>query len=252
MTKNNNPLYDALLLIKSAKTDIQTANAQISAFNSLQPYGVVNEVDSKTGEIVAKARIQMAIPDDIRMFIRSAADKLRASLDFLASQLAINNSKSASGVYFPIANSAQEFKGKRVREKIKKLSPAAQNFICGLEPYKGGKGERFWILNRIRKPGAHTHLVTIAKKASRDSVGIRNGYGGLHVPNLTDYWQSLDEGIEIIRCPPTSYWEYNFQLTVQITLGEIEAIKTEPIIPLLVQFADSVEDVIISAQRLFF
>jgi hypothetical protein len=88
-----------------------------------------------------------------------AFQTLRTALDHLAYQLFLVGTAGSTGVgkqvYFPIASGATEYK----RESAHRVKGLRQDAIDAIEPYKGGKGNDFWVLHSLNNTDKHRFRV---------------------------------------------------------------------------------------------
>ena len=136
------PLHGPKSRIDRADRHIEELRAEWQAFEELKP------------------TIERPVPAVLRPIIADAASDLRSALDEVMCALAIANGKSTGGVYFPIAENAGNFWSTLMQGKTRRLAPDAREFINGLEPYRGGKGELYWLLAQLRNPNERIELYT--------------------------------------------------------------------------------------------
>lgn len=134
------PLESPKSRIDRADRHLEELRAEWQAFEKLEP------------------GIAQAVPSVLCPIISDAAASLRNALDEMTCALAVANGKSAGGVYFPIAENLRAFWGSQAQGKTRKLAPDARDFINALEPYKGGKGELYWLLGQLRNPDERIEL----------------------------------------------------------------------------------------------
>ena len=101
------------LKVKRAKQHIADLDRRIHLFftGPPNPYPIVKETDSETGDLVFKLGKCVPIPEDFPLIIGDALQNLRTALDHLVWQLILSNGgtpKTTSG--FPIMESAEKYK----------------------------------------------------------------------------------------------------------------------------------------------
>lgn len=243
-------LDDVKALLERAELHIREAAAGLNDYNEQTPYEFVEDLDEVTGERVVTASFSQDVPTSIKIEIRDAADKLRSALDFTACALARKNSKSDSGVYFPIAGSKADFESKSTIKKIKKLSDEAQSFLLSQNAYQDGRGEMFWALNKLRNCEVHRELVAVGRKVN--SIEMQN----LTLPPggrvFFPMWSNSIESLEVFRAGPSVKFEGNIEIKISLAFTGIAALEKQPILPHLNKFSHSVSDFVFTVDRLFF
>src|SRR5689334_3258018 len=91
-----------------ARALLEVAEAPFIAFVKSKPYELRTETVLGAHKSV-KVVLLRDVPDELATAIADIIHNLRASLDQLACSLAVHNGRTATGVYFPIADSAQKF-----------------------------------------------------------------------------------------------------------------------------------------------
>jgi hypothetical protein len=148
--------------------------------------------DPQTGQLIYYISRIERIPDRASVICGDAISNLRSTLDHLALQLflvgpASSDTSLIESIYFPIGSSATDFKPGFAR-KIKVFGDEVIKTICVIEPYKGGKGEILWVLNKLNNIDKHRML--IAAGGRWHSVNI-----GAHVERRL-HKMIIDEGID--------------------------------------------------------
>ena len=241
--------------LERAKKHIVDLNTAVDEFVASKPYKFRVDLDWNYRQVIKYAQLTRPIPDEIYFAARDAIYGIRVPLDHMTCQLAIKNVKSTNGVSFPIAGSAKEFGEAQAQGKIRKLAPAAQAFICGLNPYLGGDN-LLWAVGNINNPDKHVDLVPIGLSGGgmMGSLGIGGtGYvGELIIGSLT--WSAMDESMEVMRfsMDTTVQLQDNREPVLNIAFREMSPIKYRPIVGLVTEAHTRVSEIITEAEKRFF
>jgi hypothetical protein len=147
--------------IERANKHIRDLDAAIAAFLAINPYKVAAKRDPETGKPIYYVAEVQPVPHEICIILGDAIHNLRTALDHLAQQLYLAG--SGASVYrketgFFIAQKATEYK-RAVGGKVEKMGREAIDALAALEPYKGGKGNDFWVLHSLNNIDKHRTLV---------------------------------------------------------------------------------------------
>jgi hypothetical protein len=189
-------------LLDGAKLKVKRAYSHVESLERLiQPpgeklYSFALKQDSLPQKPMGELRL-VKVPEMAPVLIGEVAYLLRSSLDVAAVGLALHNmpGTGVSGIYFPFANSKEEWDGfeddnstcrkgtkRSPRAKMRKLSAAAQAVIDELKPYKGGN-KRLHGLNVLCNTDKHrklvvaaslfeiSNLISFGKHAREDQIG---------------------------------------------------------------------------------
>ena len=145
--------------VTRAEQHIEDFGLRARAFYDNKPYVIrFQEYPATRQRIYYLASVQ-DVPLNVASIAADALQNLRAPLDHIAYQLerkGCGGAKPRQKVYFPIADSAAEYKPLRDRY-IKRAGQAAIEAIDATEPYRDGKGHALWQLHALNKPDKH-HL----------------------------------------------------------------------------------------------
>jgi hypothetical protein len=134
----------------------------VHAFSS-NAYAIVEKQDMQTGKVEFYLSKADPIPHEIAAITGDVIQNLRSSLDHLVAQLFLVNNLGAavpSRIQFPTDSSATQYKANAIG-KIQGLRQDAIDAINGIEPYDGGNGADFSVLNRLNRIDKHRLLITI-------------------------------------------------------------------------------------------
>lgn len=134
-------LQSVRVKVDRAKRHLTQLEADIRAFLVSEPYLVCRVRDPDTGHEHYKLRIRQPIPEYFAGMVGDVIHNLRASLDNLATALAIHNGSTSktkiSETYFPISASKASFESE-VPKKLAHVSAKHVQMIRRLQPYRGG------------------------------------------------------------------------------------------------------------------
>ena len=154
-------LLSARLKVERAKQHIADLEVATRAFLDSNPYEVRAKDDPQTGQLVYEVVSVRDASTCIPLAAGEAIQQLRSALDHLAYQLfqtgAYLQGVKEREVYFPIFETSKaksEFLGTR-----KGTRKDVIDTIDEIEPYKGGKGHRLWVLNRLNNIDKHRQLL---------------------------------------------------------------------------------------------
>ncbi|MGD0070893.1 MAG: hypothetical protein ABSB71_04970 [Candidatus Bathyarchaeia archaeon] len=157
--------------IQRGREHFTELNNKIGAFYATQPYQVMTRREPNRGLIYYLTKVE-PVPTHIATIAGDVIQNLRSALDHLAWQLyligtsgRVNDEK----VYFPIADDATKY-GNRLR-KLTYMRADAITAFNSIQPYKGGKDEKLWILNKLNNIDKHRLLVTVGSVFRSINIG---------------------------------------------------------------------------------
>jgi hypothetical protein len=215
------------------------------------PYPIVKETDSETGDLVFKLGKCAPIPDDFPLIIGDALQNLRTALDHLVWQLILSNGNTPKigTTGFPLMKSAEEYKTDSPR-KVKGMAPEAIRMIDALKPYGGGNEDLFGLhlLNNVDKHrlllmcGA-AHIATNVKV----ELSLTPQWFHVALPMPFQWTYPLKDGKEIFRIlkEEVSRFDQNPDFSFRIAFGDAEVMDSEPMLPPLHRLADLIDAIIV-------
>jgi hypothetical protein len=238
----------AWLKLDRAKQHIDDLEAAVATFIQADPYPVVTEDDPQTGKRIAKVGDDPApIPSAIPLILGDAVHAIRSSLDhfaYAADPAQTGKTKTA----FPIRRGEivptdEELKS-LIDRKIGRASEPLKKALFALQPYKGGHGEPFWLIDQLDIIDKHRLLVTIG--ASYEALGFD---AAARLRGLADWTKDLpvtmvylrpasrypvEGGTELFIADPGSFEEHEqLQVTFGVAFGEPQIVKGKPVVPTL-------------------
>jgi len=121
-------------------------------------------------------------PQDFGLIVGDVVHNLRAALDLLAVEVVARNSGNSKNVYFPFADSAENLDEMIKRRNFHRSSPADQEAIRQLKPFRGGNHllrslHDLDIQDKHHSLIPHASLVTLPKVSVKtDSAGNPIGF----------------------------------------------------------------------------
>jgi hypothetical protein len=243
--------------VERAKQHIADLDRRIHLFftGPPNPYPILKEIDSETGDLVFKLGKCAPIPDDFPLIIGDALQNLRAALDHLVWQLILSNGNTpkVGTAGFPFMKCAENYKTESPK-KVKGMAPEAIRMIDALQPYGGGNEDLYGLhlLNNVDK---HRLLLICGAAHIATSVTVELSLNPqeFHValPMPFNWTYPLKDGKEIFRIlkEEISRFVQNPNFSFRIAFGDAEVMGGEPMLPPLHQLADLVDAVILHFDR---
>lgn len=150
---------DAHIKLGRAHEHIAEVDAAIKSFLSADFYRLRFKFDERENS-VGFLFDSLHQPDRrLNTLIGDAISNLRSVLDYLAVAAVSPITGSAESIGFPFADDAKGFSG--ITKKA--IGPCGNilvdHFLNEVQAYKGGKGEIFWVLNKLRNIDKHRLLI---------------------------------------------------------------------------------------------
>jgi hypothetical protein len=267
------PLLAAFAKIERAKTQIKDVENRIQVWAQSNPYSVVTKVNPYEPREEVWSLIPSDIGFDLPVIIGETLHNIRSPLDQVLAAVAEigGNSNSSDGVAFPFGKSADILE--RSISKQKKLLPAdAIDMIRTLKPHKGGN-DLLWSINELNRGDKHRPKLLPVLTSSSWQMGFmalekggmllimgdrRGGHltvtqtdGAPYVPCARRHPYVAGE-VEIVTCMPGSKFHTDAKPLCQIAFGEVDALKSEPVVAVLHQMRDLSESILLAFERRFF
>lgn len=234
VAKSPNALADADLKLQWAEQHIGKFELEIRAFHDSYAYSAAEFIHPETGARTVQVSNPPAIPPQFIFIACDAVHNMRTALDYLVCELALANSKTTSGVSFPITSNKVEFGGTDAQRRIRKLSSSAKTFIRSLRPYKGGN-DLLWALHAIDRVDKHLYLRQFS-----------------HAPPMFYFTRRAIEDNENAAGSSDSGVKYDYRVAVNPGFDEIDVFQGETALTLLKKFLQCVDEILSEARRRFF
>lgn len=251
-----------------ANKHIADLNTALRAFGATNPYRVGGKRDAQSRKPVYYMAKVDAVPPEISMILGDAVQNLRASLDHLAQQLYLVGSDGAeyrSMTGFFIASKASEYE-RLVGAKLEGMRQDAVNALRALEPYKGGKGNDFWVLHSLNNIEKHRAIVAAASAYRSVDVGrlmmralapvAEKVMPGIKLPTPAialmpaDNLCPLKEGHELFIDSADAEFDEQMKFTFDVVIYEPEVIKPMPMMEFIQNLANLVSNTVTAFKHL--
>jgi hypothetical protein len=208
----------------------------------------------------------MLVPYEMTTIAADVIQNLRSSLDHVANALVLDSRSGTPPewkVYYPISGSASDYQATR-RGQIKGVRQAVVNAIDATEPYKSGKGHALWQLNELNKLGKHMGLLQAA--SVEEGVDLRAMFRDVLGSTMpAEFLQVLKHAPPVYIRPAESAplkvgdtirresldmeMDKNRQFTFAVTLHQPGIIEREPVLKVLQDMTNLVDDIIAQLTR---
>ena len=256
-------LAGPLAKVERAKEHIRDVDAAVRAFLDGHPYVIHTKRDPETRQLIYFMASVGEIGPDVALRVGDALQNLRSALDHLAYQLWLvgtGRDGPAFHVYFPIFDSATEYKAKSARQ-VQGMAKAAIKAIDAAKPYKGGN-DTLWLIHHLNRIDKHRLLVTVGSAFNSVDLGgftVRHAaksmpaFAGIKLsaffkPN--DRLYPLKKGDELFRDAPDAEVDEKLEFAFDVALGEPKVSEGEPVIESLQQMVDFVDHLLTSFRPL--
>ena len=255
-----NPLLSCRIKIERAKKHLKDLQGQVELFNLRHPYQSITDDDSEPGIRVQRLKIIEDISPDLSAYVGDTIHNLRSAMDSLAFVLVSRNGPVSDAViqetYFPVHwNQADLTKPEsRTSRFFSRVGPEIETLIKGIEPYRGGKGDALFRIDRLDIIDKHRAILPVGGALA----GIGYIATGQNAPITGRAFDApppfpLKNGDELAR---TAFFQPEYQANAnfifEVAFNEIEIVQRDPIIPTLYNFIVFVEGTIdIFARNIF-
>ena len=164
--------------VERAYKHIDDVHNTLKIFGEAKPYTVIAKSDLQTKKITYFVFDCAPIPVLLNVQTGDAIHNLRASFDYLAQQLYLvgtGTEYTAKHIHFPFDISKSQFDS-ALRKKVQGMRQDAIDAIRALEPYKGGNGEKLWVLSQLDNIDKHRLLITVG--SAFKSVDVISEFAG--------------------------------------------------------------------------
>lgn len=245
--------------IDRANKHFKELEVAINAFLATNPYEVVGKQDSHTRQITYYIARVEPIPFYLAAMTGDVIQNLRSALDHLAMQLYLVGPMGGDerSVYFPTDSSATQYNSS-APGKVRGMRQDAIDAINALEPYDGGKGADFSLLNRLNRIDKHRLLITVGFSLNSSNVGpIVLGLAKAQVAKAWPAKKFTFERLDIFlspanrmfnlkvgdileTVPPESEVYKKSDFRFNVSLNEPGVIECEPLLDTLSRFGELV------------
>jgi hypothetical protein len=271
--------------VERAKKHLIELEREISAFLATEPYRIDTKPhpNQPNGAKYYVASTPSKQPISIPLIVGDVLFNLRAALDHLAYQLAVNNGTTDKKILretsFPILDSAKLY-GKISRDKMKGMSQVAKDAIDAVKPYKEGN-TILWQLHSLNNIDKHRTVVTVGLALGWHSLptglnqSVIDTLKTAHANNLVSDWEdvfgshtpseivSVNVRPAIRKCPleigdeltlawddPAIHQNAELKFTFEVAFAEPGIIQSQPVLAALKDMASAIDNIIIDFKPL--
>jgi len=175
------PLDDPRLKISRADKHLKGLQDEVERFLDSHPYGVIAELDKKTGKCILRVKINAEPPVEWGPVIGDIAHNLRSALDHLVWQLwLLQTSSPYRRAAFPIFIDARRYSDTCIRQLTARQKAAIER----LQPYHASNpaSHPLWILHEIDNADKHRLIQLAGSILDFKGLGINElwGYDIIH------------------------------------------------------------------------
>jgi hypothetical protein len=249
------PLDDPRLKISWANKHFKALQDEVERFLDSHPYGVITELDEKTGKYILRAKINAEPPVEWGLVIGDIAHNLRSALDHLIWQLCLlQTSKPHKRAEFPIFLEAGRYNATRISQ----LTPRQKALIEGLQPYHGSNpaSHPLWILHEINNADKHRLIQLAGRALEFKSLGF-NQLWGYDFIDLNVGGGLVEDGAQIadftlIQRDPKAHVYMNLDFTFDIVFGKGSPVPPgTPLVSTLADIVSCVQGIVTSFEPEF-
>ncbi|MFB3040768.1 MAG: hypothetical protein ACE1ZS_03040 [Candidatus Poribacteria bacterium] len=238
------PLQNSRLKIERAKQHISELNSTIEAFDARDPYTIVVEKDSQSGNHLWTMRISEDIPQNLTVIIGDVIHNLRAALDLMISDIVIPLGAKPNKVKFPFVEHANALVGRIEETQINLAPKEVITLIKDLEPYPSGKSNLYG-LHRLDIADKHTSLIATTEFTGIPYFSIEGTQGPI-ATFINTRFSPIKDGKVLFSIPPSENVKLGqkFIPSFGVTFATGQPFKGEPIVPTFVQLTELIKGVI--------
>jgi hypothetical protein len=219
-----------------AHEHLESLDSAVWEFYKSRPYTFSSEFQHKEGNLhdwVFTIHVRREIPLRISAILGDGIQNVRATLDYLAYQLAVSNvglDGDLDGTEFPIFKDEEKYhrvtnKGQPDRRsglyKVRSIHPDAQTIIESLQPFHGGDNVLMWHLQHLSVIDKHRHFHIVSPPFGDWFAGTPLGEGLSPKPieGLTIRTgilkRSFIDGAEVARFEVAVVHDFDFKVRVK-------------------------------------
>ncbi|HEX6482945.1 MAG TPA: hypothetical protein VF043_29220 [Ktedonobacteraceae bacterium] len=229
----------------------------LHAFFASQPYKIDTKTDPQSKRLIYHVTKVDEVPDEIALITGDIIQNLRSSLDHLAYQLFTlgpGNGTNGRRIYFPIADTAAEYKQEK-KKKTEGMTQQAKGVIDTIKPYRGGN-DTLWKIHKLNNIDKHRLLVTVVSSLGSVDLGahtvaqLRRESSELNFPDWYAFFRPagpylpMKVGDELLIDAPDAEPIPTMQFRIQVVIYEPGIVEGEPVLDLLQAMFDSVTSLV--------
>jgi hypothetical protein len=241
--------------IEWAKKHTDDLESEIIAFRDTSPYEFEIQGNPKTGP--GSYRIKgtpQPLPESIPLILGDAAHNLRVALDHFACAVVVTVTDRTA---FPVWRASRtptsvQWSG-LVKGKLNGAAPRLIKAVTAVKAYKTGNGEYVWAVDELDRIDKHRLLLSVAAANTGVTLDAAEMFRNVTLAaGLTDVpslfitikpadWTPIEEGTELFVVPGPGGFDADPQFPFDVTLGEPDVLRGEPVVPALRRLIDEVE-----------
>ncbi len=251
--------------VERARQLLAELDAALKVFKEAAPYTVGTRRDPETQKLIYYLSSMLDAPVAIPAVTGEIIHSLRSALDHLAYQLFLvgpggRAGKSGHHIYFPIFDSAAEYKA-RVGLRTDGIGADAMRAFSGVEPYQNGKGHWLWRLAKLNNTDKHRLLITVGCHFQSIDIGpsfahkFRTGpdepgfeflrkFRDFNFLLPTSNKALMKVGDELFSDLTGGNVDDKLQFRFNVAINEPEIAECEPVLAFLGRMIESVDDLL--------
>lgn len=245
--------------LERAKQHARDLKGLHDRFIKSNPYKVGTKRNPLTRKLIYYVTSVEQPGDVIATAVGDVLQNLMSTLDHLAYQLVcvgMGNDGPFYHAYFPIADSATEYKARKLK-KVRGMKPDAIKAIDTIKPYKGGN-DLLWRLYKLNNVDKHRLVITVGSAFRSVNLGAHMHQlmqktladKGITLPVLDLFVKPADRlfplkpGDELFIDAPDAEVNDKMQFVFEVAFGEPQIVEGEPLMETLYQLTKLVEGII--------
>jgi hypothetical protein len=249
------------LKFERSKQHVADLHRMLTEFYATNPYKVGTKHDPDTRKLIYYVSSVEDTPPAIPLIAGDALGGMISTLDHIVYGLFLKGGTGGRDRHlnFPIFDDFAKYKADSKR-KVKGLEPAPIIAIDTFEPYKGGAGHEFWVLQELNNLSKHRELVTVGSMFRSVDLGahlvaLMEKQVGMPLPMMPAFFRPADPlcplkaGDELFIDAPDAEVNNKIQFRFDVSLYEPLIAEPKPIIEAFHQFANLIESAIAKLEK---
>lgn len=200
------PFGAAYSLLDHAAKHLKKLDLRVQTFGNVHCSRPFTEVDPQTGDFCMKTRVRKPPSPEIACLTYDIINEARTALDYAVYDAAalIQNIPEPSGTKFPFGDNEADARGNFGRGWKNGCPPELEDLrdliIAEVQPYKNGRGDFLFRMNKLRN--AKIHRLLVPTGVAGESMDIGNGY--IDYLKGVSEWDSEKQELTIARMGPSA------------------------------------------------
>lgn len=238
------PFYSTRLKVERANHHIRDLERQLTDYSNSHPHVITIKEDPYTKRFLIYVNFPDKPPPEMALTIGDAIHNLRTALDHMMwEMIGRDHGSQHNNLYFPMGNNRVNFEA--TCQGIITPSQNIRDTLKRLEAFPSGKGDSLYTIHLLDRAEKHTVLTPMIKAVMVSRLVVFGPGDGQPIIDIADL-PILGDGQATFSCPPGSRIQNDnhSKATADIIFGEVEAVKSQPVIPTLRQLAHAANDTI--------